>query len=115
MGVCADQIRIRQSCWPLRAAAGRFSRRCGLASDTTSRSLLLDGVDQVDVHGPDLRVDLERVEAEGLPGPLCLNPPWGISDTRGRWSLISTAPTRSAFATRWARCTSLVYTELYTP
>ncbi len=73
---------------------------------------LTDRVDQVNVHVLDERVVLERVEAEVLPEPALLVPPWGISDTRGKWSLISTAPNRSAFATWWARCTSLVHTEL---
>ena len=35
-----------------------------------------------------------------LPTPDCLNPPWGISDTSGPWSLTHTVPKRSAFDTR---------------
>src|ERR1700733_15273649 len=44
------------------------------------------------------------------PSPLCPNPPNGTSGPPPRSALIQTVPVRSACATRWARCTSLVHT-----
>ena len=50
-----------------------------------------------------------------LPCPDCLNPPCGISETIGRWSLTHTVPNCSLRAARIARPTSRVKTDAARP